>query len=94
MFSGCTVPSDSKETKLFNSSQKASASAGKNTGIVVVPCHTWKYAPTAILGGVDISEIPGCHLLRQMSYHYSHKNYFKIQCLMKSQSSFLVVATF
>ena len=23
--------------------------------------------PTAISGGVDISEVPGCHLLRQMS---------------------------
>ena len=65
MFSGCTVPPDSKETKLGSSNRETSPSAGKNTGIV--PCRTWKYVPTAISGGVDISEVPGYHLLRQMS---------------------------
>ena len=37
MFSGCTVPRDSKETKLGSSDQEASASAGKNTEVVLVP---------------------------------------------------------
>ena len=32
MFSGCTVPPDSKETELRSSNQEASPSAGKNTG--------------------------------------------------------------
>ena len=27
----------------------------------------WKCIATAISGGVDISEVPGCHLLQQMS---------------------------
>ena len=63
MFSGCTVLPDSKETELGSSDQEASPSAGKNTGIVLVPCHAWKCVPTAISGGVDISEVPGCHLL-------------------------------
>ena len=67
MFSGCTVPPDSKETEFGNSGQEASPSAGKNTGIVLVPCRAWKCVPTAISGGVDISEVPGCHLLQQMS---------------------------
>ena len=67
MFSSCTMSPDSKETELGNSSQEASPSAGKNTGIVLVPCHAWKCVPTAISGGVDISEVPGCHLLQQMS---------------------------
>ena len=67
MFSGCTVPPDSKETELGSSDQEAYPSAGKNTGIVLVPCHAWKCVPTAISSGVDISEVPGCHLLRQMS---------------------------
>ena len=33
-------------------------------------CHvcTWKCIPTAILGGVDISEVRGCHLLQQMGF--------------------------
>ena len=67
MFSQCTVPPNSKETKLGSSNQEASPSAGKNTRIVLVPCHTWKCAPTAISNGVDISKVPGCHLLLQMS---------------------------
>ena len=66
-FSGCTVLPDSKETKLGSSNQEASPSAGKNTGIVLVPCCTCKCVPAAISGGVDISEVPGCYLLRQMS---------------------------
>ena len=67
MFSGCTVPPDSKETELGSSGQEASPSAGKNNGIVLVPCRAWKCVPTAVYGGVDISEFLGCHLLRQMS---------------------------
>ena len=33
-------------------------------------CHVraWKCVPTAISGGTDISKIPGCHLLWQMSF--------------------------
>ena len=67
MFSGCAVPPDSKETKLGSRDREASPSAGKNTGIVLVPCRAWKCVPSAISGGVDILEVPGCHLLREMS---------------------------
>ena len=63
VFSGCNVPPDSKETKLGNSNREASPSAGKNTRIVLVPCCAWKCVPTAISSGVDISKVPGCHLL-------------------------------
>ena len=59
----------SKETKLESSNQEASPSASKNTRVVLVPCscnHKWKCVPTAISGGVDISEVSGCHLLWQM----------------------------
>ena len=38
MFSGCTVPPDSKETKLGSSGQEASPTGDKNTGVVLVPC--------------------------------------------------------
>ena len=38
VFSGCTVPPDSKETKLGSSDQEASPSAGKNNTAVLVPC--------------------------------------------------------
>ena len=38
MFSGCTVPPDTKETNLGCRNKEVSPSAGKNTGIVLV-CH-------------------------------------------------------
>ena len=61
------MPPDSKETQLGSSNQEASPSADKNTGVVLVPCCTWKCVPTVISGGVDISKVPGCHLLQQIS---------------------------
>ena len=57
------MPPDSKESELGSSDQETSPSAGKNTVIVLVPCCAWKCVPTAISHGVDISEVPGCHLL-------------------------------
>ena len=45
MFSGCTVPPDSKETELGSSDQEASPSAGKNTGVVLVPCLCMEVHP-------------------------------------------------
>ena len=52
------MPPDSKETERESSNQKTSPSAGKNTKKVLVPCCAWKCVPTAISGGVDISEVP------------------------------------
>ena len=63
LFSGNTVPPDSKEIELWSSDQDASPSAGKNTGIVLVPSRLWKCVSLAVSGGVDIPEVPGCHLL-------------------------------
>ena len=63
MFSGCTVLLDSKQTQLGSSGKDASPSAGKNTRTVLVPCRAWKCVPNAISVGVDISEVPGYHLL-------------------------------
>ena len=42
---GCTVPPDSKETELGSSDQEASPSAGKNTGVVLVPCSRMEVRP-------------------------------------------------
>ena len=66
MFSSCTVLPNIKETEHGSSDQEASSSAGKNAGIVLVPCYAWNCVPTAISGDVDIYEVPGCHLLQQM----------------------------
>ena len=67
MLSCCTVLPDSKETECGVSNQEASPSIGKNTGIVLVPFCSWKCVTTAVSGGVDISKVPGCHLLWQMN---------------------------
>ena len=56
-----------KKDERGSSNQEAFPSAGKNTRIVLVPCHAWKCVPTTISSGLDISEVPGCHLLPQIS---------------------------
>ena len=57
MFSGCTVPPDSKETKLGSSDQRLLHQQVKIQG-VLVPCHAWKCVPIAFSGGVNISMVP------------------------------------
>ena len=69
MFSGCTVARNSKETERGSSNQESSPAADKNTKIVLVPCLCMEVHPAAISGGVDISKVPGCHLIQQMSSH-------------------------
>ena len=66
MFFGCNVLPDSKETEVGSSDQELSPSAGKKNGVVLVTYGAWKYVPTTISGGVDISEVHGCHFLQQM----------------------------
>ena len=70
MFTGCTVPPDTKETELGSSNHEASPSAAKNTGAALVPCRTWKCVPTAISSGANISGVLGCHLLQQISFQW------------------------
>ena len=52
---------DIKETELGSSNQEASPSAGKNTGVVLVPCSRMEVHPYSYFWWY------GCHLLRQMS---------------------------
>ena len=95
MFHGCTVMPDTKETKLRSSDEQASPSACKNIKVVSVPCRELTFVPTGISGGVDIPEVPGCHLLQQMSLQSgSHKIYFMDQYLMNSQPTFPIFASF
>ena len=68
---------DSKETKLGSSIQEASPSAGKNTRIVLVPCHPWKCVARASSSGMDIYKVPGCHLLQQMSSHWGSQKWLQ-----------------
>ena len=45
MFSGWTVPPDIKETELRSSDQEVFPSAGKITGVVLVPCSCMEVRP-------------------------------------------------
>ena len=63
MFFGCTVLPDSKETNLGSSYQEASPVADKSTGVVLVSCCGRKCVPAVYSSGVDISQVPGYHLL-------------------------------
>ena len=45
MFSDCIVPRAGKDTKPGNSDREASPSAGKNTGVVLVPCLRMEVRP-------------------------------------------------
>ena len=42
-----------------------------------MPWRAWKYVPLTISVGADISEVPGCHLLRQMSFKQGSQNFLK-----------------
>ena len=74
VFSGCTMLPDSKVINLESSNQEVSQSAVKNTGVVVVPWHAWKYVATAISAGVDISMGVVCY--KRWVLSECHKSYF------------------
>ena len=74
MSSGSTVLADSKESGLGSSNQDVSLSSGKNTGIVVMPCHAWMCVPITISGVVIIFQVPECHLLQYFSVRVTIKN--------------------
>ena len=46
----CDVTPDSKDTELGSSDQEASPSAGKNTGVVLVPCSRMEVRPYSYFG--------------------------------------------
>ena len=52
MFSGCTVPPDSTENELGSSDQRASPSAGKSAGVVLVPCSRMEVCPYSYFWGI------------------------------------------
>ena len=66
MFYGSTLLHECKETILRNSDQEAFPSAGKNTVIVLAPCHAWKCVPTALSGSIGISNVFGCQFLHKI----------------------------
>ena len=66
---------DSKDSKLGSSDQEVSPSTGKNTGVVLVLCHTWKCVTTAISGGVNISVFQGVICYNRGVLSQGHRAY-------------------
>ena len=66
------------------SNQEAFPSSGKNTGVVLVPCHAWKWVPAARFGGCNIPKVCRCHLSQWMSSQWGLQKllYRKDQHLM------------
>ena len=62
MFSGCTVPLNSKDTEFGTTEQEASSLSNIEIGVVLVPCPVWKHVPTVNCIGVDIPEVSLYHL--------------------------------
>ena len=58
-----------------SSNQKASPSAGKNTGGSFSAVLAQRCVPTAISSDENISEVSGCHLLRQMSSQWEWQKF-------------------
>ena len=70
VFFGYTVLPDSKEIELESNNQEGSPSAGKNSRVVLVPYLHMEVHPYSFCGGVDVSEVLGCHFLQQMSFQW------------------------
>ena len=77
MRSGCTGLPDIKDTQLRSSDQESFPSAAKNTWVILVPLCKWKCVPTTISDAVDISEVPECNLLIQMSSEWRSQKLFQ-----------------
>ena len=90
MFFGCMLLPDSKETELGSSDQEGSPSAGKNTGTVLVPCHTCGSVSLQVFSMVWIFQGSlGVIFYNIGVLSEGHKNYFKHWYLMSSQPAFL-----
>ena len=87
MFSGCTVPPDSKETKLESSDQEVSPSAGKYTKVVLV-AHVSVSLQLFPMVKIFLRFL-GLICFDKLVLKESHKNYFKNWCLVNSQPTFL-----
>ena len=93
MFSGCTLPPDIKETKLEGTNQEASPSAVKNTMVVLVPCWVVLVLQLLLMVWIFLRSLDViCFDIRVLSD--DHKKYFKVWCLMNSQSTFLFLTYF
>ena len=85
MFSGCTVPPDSKETELGSSDQEASPLAGKNIGVVLVPCSRIEVRPYSYFRWWAYFRDPWVSFVTTDEFSVTVKDW----CLMSSQPIFL-----
>ena len=73
MFSGCTVPPDSKETKLGSRDQEASPSAGKTIGVVLVSYSRMEVRPYSYFRWCSYGCVNSEILRQTSSYRESQK---------------------
>lgn len=67
MLFGDTVQLTVRKPNLGN--QDTSLSEDKNTKTLLEPCRVWKLFPAAVSSGVNISDVPGYHLLQSTRFH-------------------------
>ena len=92
VFSGYSLPLDSKETELGSSDQEASSSVGKNTGVVLVPCLCIEVCPYSYFWWCGYFWGPWVVFVMicdRWVLSDGHKNYFKDCCLMNPHPTFL-----
>ena len=90
MFSGCTVPPNSKETELGSSNQEASPSAGRNTVVVLVSCSQMEVRSYSYFRWCGYFWGPWMSFVTTNEFSVKvSKNYFKDLCLMNSQPIFV-----
>ena len=93
MFSSCTVPPDNKQTKLESWKQEPFASAGKNTGIDLVPCCT-RSVFLSYLQRYGYSRSPWVSFVTTLVLCEDHKNYFKDEYLILSEANSQILVHF
>ena len=93
MFYGCTASPDIKDTKLISSNQETYPSVGKNTGLVFMPCWTWKLVQLFPVVWI-LSRYLGVICYDIWDFIEGNKNYVKHKCLMNSELTFLIFTSF
>ena len=74
--------------KLGSNNQEASPSAGKNTGVVLVPFSRMEVRPYNFVGSVDFSGDSGLICYDGWVLSEGRKNYLKDWCLINSRPTF------
>ena len=87
------MPPCSKAVEVESNNQQAPPSAGKNSGVVLLPCYVWKCVRTSFSGSVDIHQVLGCHLLQQISSQWGSQKLLQ-GSVSHELITYLIIASF